>query len=130
MFSNPYLFIVIKSIHLLTVTLTITGFIVRGIWMMQGSPLLEMRAVRTFPHVNDTLLLASALWTAAMVGQYPFVNGWLTAKVIGAIAYILLGAVALTYGPTRQIRVLAFIGSLLCFAYVATVAITKNPLLF
>ena len=98
--------------------------------MMQGSPLLEMRAVRTFPHVNDTLLLASALWTAAMVGQYPFVNGWLTAKVIGAIAYILLGAVALTYGPTRQIRVLAFIGSLLCFAYVATVAITKNPLLF
>jgi uncharacterized membrane protein SirB2 len=130
MFSNPYLFIVIKSIHLLTVTLTITGFIVRGIWMMQGSPLLEMRAVRTFPHVNDTLLLASALWTAAMVGQYPFVNGWLTAKVIGAIAYILLGAVALNYCPTTQIRVLAFIGSLLCFAYVATVAITKNPLLF
>jgi uncharacterized membrane protein SirB2 len=130
MFSNPYLFLVIKSIHLLTVALTITGFVVRGIWMIQGSPLLEMRAVRTFPHVNDTLLLISALWTAAMVGQYPFVNGWLTAKVIGAVAYILLGAVALTYGPTRQIRVLAFIGSLLCFAYVVTVAITKNPLLF
>jgi uncharacterized membrane protein SirB2 len=130
MFSNPYLFLVIKSIHLLTVTLTIIGFVIRGIWMIQGSPLLEMRAVRTFPHVNDTLLLISALWTAAMVGQYPFVNGWLTAKVIGAVAYILLGAVALTYGPTRQIRVLAFIGSLLCFAYVVTVAITKNPLLF
>jgi uncharacterized membrane protein SirB2 len=130
MFSNPYLFLVIKSVHVLTVVLTITGFIIRGIWMIQGSPLLEMRAVRTFPHVNDTLLLISALWTAAMVGQYPFINGWLTAKVIGAIAYILLGAVALTYGPTRQIRVLAFIGSLLCFAYVATVAITKNPLLF
>jgi uncharacterized membrane protein SirB2 len=130
MLSNQYLFLVIKSIHLLTVALTITGFIIRGIWMIQGSPLLEMRAVRTFPHVNDTLLLISALWTAAMVGQYPFVNGWLTAKVIGAVAYILLGAVALTYGPTRQIRVLAFIGSLLCFAYVVTVAITKNPLLF
>ena len=130
MFSNPYLFLVIKSVHVLTVVLTITGFIIRGIWMIQGSPLLEMRAVRTFPHVNDTLLLISALWTAAMVGQYPFINGWLTAKVIGAIAYILLGAVALTYGPTRQIRVLAFIGSLLCFAYVATVAITNNPLLF
>jgi len=65
-----------------------------------------------------------------MVGQYPFVNGWLTAKVIGAIAYILLGAVALTYGQTRRIRVLAFLGALLCFAYVVTVAITKNPLLF
>ncbi|TDJ41601.1 MAG: regulator SirB [Gammaproteobacteria bacterium] len=124
------MFLVVKSIHLLTVALTITGFIIRGTWMIQASPLLEMRAVRTFPHVNDTLLLISALWTAAMVGQYPFINGWLTAKVIGAIAYILLGAVALTYGPTRQIRVLAFIGSLLCFTYVVTVAITKNPLLF
>jgi len=130
MSSSPYLFLVVKSIHLLTVALTITGFIIRGTWMIQASPLLEMRAVRTFPHVNDTLLLISALWTAAMVGQYPFINGWLTAKVIGAIAYILLGAVALTYGPTRQIRVLAFIGSLLCFTYVVTVAITKNPLLF
>ena len=98
--------------------------------MIQGSPLLETRAVRTFPHVNDTLLLASALWTAAMLGQYPFVNAWLTAKVVGAIAYILLGAVALTYGPTRQIRVLSFLGSLLCFAYVVAVAVTKNPLLF
>ena len=130
MFSNPYLFIIIRSIHLITVTLTITGFILRGIWMIQGSPLLETRAVRTFPHVNDTLLLASALWTAAMLGQYPFVNAWLTAKVVGAIAYILLGAVALTYGPTRQIRVLSFLGSLLCFAYVVAVAVTKNPLLF
>ena len=130
MFSNPYLFIIIRSIHLITVTLTITGFILRGIWMIQGSPLLETRAARTFPHVNDTLLLASALWTAALLGQYPFVNAWLTAKVIGLLAYILLGAVALTYGPTRRIRLFAFAGSLLSFAYVVAVAITKNPLPF
>ena len=130
MSGNPQLFFWIKSIHLLTVFLTISGFIVRGIWMLQDSPLLNTRAVRTFPHVNDTVLLASALWTAALLGQYPFVVPWLTAKVIGLIAYILLGAVALTYGPTRRIRVLAFIAALLCFAYVVAVAISKNPLLF
>ena len=130
MFTDPQYFNIAKSIHLLTIALTILGFIVRGIWMIQGSPLLETRAARTFPHVNDTLLLASALWTAALLGQYPFVTPWLTAKVIGLIAYILLGAVALTYGPTRRIRVLAFIAALLCFAYVVAVAITKNPLLF
>jgi len=127
MSGNPQLFFWIKSIHLITVALTITGFIVRGIWMLQDSPYLNSRAVRTFPHVNDTLLLASALWTAAMLGQYPFVNAWLTAKVLGLIAYILLGAVALTYGPTRRIRALAFAAALMSFAYVVTVAITKNP---
>jgi uncharacterized membrane protein SirB2 len=130
MLSDPQLFAISKSIHLFTVGLTILGFLVRGAWMIQGSPLLETRAARTFPHVNDTLLLASALWTAALIGQYPFVVPWLTAKVIGLIAYILLGAVALTYGPTRRIRVLAFLAALLCFAYVVAVAITKNPLLF
>jgi uncharacterized membrane protein SirB2 len=130
MFSDPQLFGIAKSIHLLTVALTILGFLIRGLWMIQGSPLLETRAVRTFPHVNDTLLLASALWTAALIGQYPFANAWLTAKVVGLIAYILLGAVALTYGPTRRIRILAFAGALLCFAYVVAVATTKNPLLF
>jgi uncharacterized membrane protein SirB2 len=130
MHADPNIFIIAKSIHVLTVVLTIVGFVVRGTWMIQGSPLLETRAARTFPHVNDTLLLASALWTAALLGQYPFVNAWLTAKVIGLLAYILLGAVALTYGPTRRIRLFAFAGSLLSFAYVVAVAITKNPLPF
>ena len=129
MLNNLQLFIAIKHIHLLTVTLTISGFIVRGIWMLQDSPRLNTRAARTFPHVNDTVLLISALWAAAMLGQYPFLVPWLTAKVLGLLAYILLGAVALTYGPTRRIRTLAFVAALLSFAYVVTVAITKNPLL-
>ena len=112
-----------------TVLLTIISFVVRGIWMITGSPLLNTHAARTFPHVNDTLLLVSAISTAAVLGQYPFVNAWLTAKVLGLIAYILLGAVALTYGPTRKIRITAYIGALLSFTYVVYVAFTKNYLL-
>ncbi len=121
------LFYPVKFIHQTTVTLTIIGFVIRGFWMMRGSPLLNTRAARTFPHVNDTLLLISAVSTAALLGQYPFVNSWLTAKVLGLLAYILLGAVALTYGPTRGIRISAYIGALLSFAYVVYVAFTKNP---
>jgi len=123
------LFSILKFIHMTTVTLTIIGFVIRGIWMMRESPLLNTRAVRTFPHVNDTLLLISAIAAAALLGQYPFVNAWLTAKVLGLIAYILLGAVALTYGPTRGIRISAYVGAILSFTYVVHVAFTKNPLI-
>ena len=123
------LFPIFKFIHKTTVVLTIISFTIRGIWMMRGSPLLNTRAARTFPHVNDTLLLVSALSSAAILGQYPFVNDWLTAKVLGLLAYILLGAVALTYGPTRNIRIAAYIGAILSFTYVVHVAFTKNPMI-
>jgi len=129
--SDPQLlFSIFKTVHMLTVLVTITGFVTRGIWMMRGSPLLNTRASRIAPHVNDTLLLISAVATAALSGQYPFVDTWLTAKMLGLIAYILLGAVALTYGPTRRVRVSAWIAALLSFIYVVYVALTKNPLIF
>ena len=128
MADDNLLFNLAKGIHLTTIAITIMGFIARGIWMVTESPLRNAKVVRILPHVNDTILLISAIWTAALIGQYPFVDGWLTAKILGAVAYILLGAVALTYGPTRQIRIYAFIAALICFGYVVSVALTKNPL--
>ncbi|MDH3977654.1 MAG: SirB2 family protein [Gammaproteobacteria bacterium] len=125
----PDWFTVLKSTHMIAVALTISGFVLRGFWMMRGSALLNTRLARTLPHINDTVLLVSALSTAAILGQYPFVDAWLTAKVLGLVAYILFGAVALTYGKTRQIRIFAFAAAVTSFAYVVSVAFTKNPLI-
>ncbi len=128
--EDTTLFTLLKAIHMMTLIVTLVGFITRAYWMLNKSPLLQARIVKTLPHINDTLLLLSALGAAALIGQYPFVNAWLTAKVLGAVAYILLGAVALHYGPTLQIRLAAFVGALLSFGYVVAVAATKNPLIF
>ncbi|MDP6435823.1 MAG: SirB2 family protein [Gammaproteobacteria bacterium] len=125
---DAQLFIIVRTVHLITITVTICGFVLRGIWMLKGSPLLKALPVRILPHVNDTILLISAVWTATFVEQYPLVNGWLTAKMLGLLAYIVLGAIALSYGRTRQIRIRAFVGALLCFSYVVLVAATRNPL--
>jgi uncharacterized membrane protein SirB2 len=126
--DNVTLYTIMKSIHLTTLVITISGFMLRGFWMMRESPLLQNKVVKTIPHYNDTILLISAVWTGALIGQYPFVNAWLTAKILGALAYIILGGIALTYGPSKRIRISAFIGALCCFAYVVSVAATKNPL--
>jgi uncharacterized membrane protein SirB2 len=58
------------------------------------------------------------------------VHGWLTAKVLGLLAYIVLGSIALKRGRTRGQRILAFAAALLAAAYVVSVALTRDPLGF
>jgi uncharacterized membrane protein SirB2 len=122
------LYLFVKYVHVGCVVLSLAGFAARGALMLRGSPLLQARFVRVAPHVVDTLLLASALWLAWMMQQYPFVHGWLTAKVLGLLAYIILGSIALRRGHTRAVRLAALAGALLAAGYVVAVALTKNPL--
>jgi uncharacterized membrane protein SirB2 len=95
--------------------------------LLAGSPLLERKFVRIAPHVVDTLLLASAIWLTLILRQYPFVNGWLTAKVIGLVAYIALGAIALRRGRTKGVRVAAFVAASMTALYIVSVALTHDP---
>lgn len=120
----------IKSLHLATIALTLALFVLRGTWMMTGSPRLQARWVRIVPHVNDTLLLSSGIALAVLVQQYPLVHGWLTAKFFALIAYILLGTIALKRGKTKAQRVAAWIAALLVFGYMVAVAMAHDPFPF
>jgi uncharacterized membrane protein SirB2 len=115
----------LKFLHVSCVALTGTGFALRGIWMLRNSPMLARRWVRVLPHVVDTALLASAIALAVATGQYPLAQSWLTAKVLGLLAYVILGAIALRRGRTLGIRITAFSGALAAFAYIVAVALTK-----
>ncbi|MDX5445256.1 MAG: SirB2 family protein [Zoogloeaceae bacterium] len=117
----------IKHLHMLLAVVSILGFLLRGVWMMSGSALLEKRLVRVLPHVVDTLLLLSAIALAVMIAQYPFVAGWVTAKVLGLVVYIALGMIALRRGRTKGIRIAAFFAAIVVFAWIASVAVSKNP---
>jgi uncharacterized membrane protein SirB2 len=118
----------LKSVHVSCAVLSLSGFVLRGVWMLQDSPMLARRWVRIAPHVVDTVLLASAIGLTVAIDQYPLQQNWLTAKVIGLVAYIVLGTVALKRGRTRKIRAAAFCGALLVFAYIVAVAVTKSVL--
>jgi uncharacterized membrane protein SirB2 len=120
---------IIKLIHVTTAFISITGFTVRGIWMLRDSPRLQQKWVKVLPHVNDTVLLVSAIVLAIQLQQIPFVDGWLTAKVLGLLAYIGLGMVALRFGKTKRVKALAFFSAITVFVYIVLVAVTKNPLL-
>ena len=118
----------LKYLHVSCVALSGAGFVLRGRWMLRDSPLLARRWVRIAPHVVDTVLLASAIALCVLIGQYPLQQNWLTAKVLGLVAYVVLGTIALKRGRTRGTRIAAFCGALLVFAYIVAVAMSKSAL--
>ena len=123
-------YISLKVAHVSCVAISYALFVVRGVWMMRGSALLQRRWVRIVPHAVDTVLLASAIALAIMLHQYPLANGWLTAKVAGLLVYIGLGMIALKRGKTRRTRIAAWLVAQAVFFYIVAVAITRSPLPF
>jgi uncharacterized membrane protein SirB2 len=119
--------LLVKWVHVGAATLSIAGFVARGALMRAGSPLLEARLARVAPHVVDTLLLASAIWLAWRLGAYPFVHGWLTAKLLGLVVYVVLGSLALKRGRSRRVRAAALAAALATFGYIVSVAVTRDP---
>lgn len=117
----------LRLIHIGCAVISGLGFFARGLLMMSASPLLGARWMRAVPHVIDTALLGAAVGLVVLTGQYPFVVGWVTAKVVALLAHIGLGMFALRRGRTMRIRVACWLAAMAAFGYILSVALTKNP---
>lgn len=121
----------IKNLHLLTVIVTISMFVLRFFWLRTGSAMLSRRWVRILPHANDTLLLLTGISLVMITHFYPFTpqGSWLTEKLLGVIIYIALGFVALSRRPrTDRTRWIAFLVALIALVMVIKLALNKMPL--
>lgn len=104
-------------------------FVLRGLWRFGALPAKDGRWVRVAPHVVDTLLLATAVMLASHLAPYPASHGFLAAKVIGVVVYILLGMTAFRWGRTQRQRIAAWFVAHAVFLYIVGVAVTKSPTL-
>ena len=120
----------VKTIHQGAVALSLTGFFARGLGSLQGAAWVRGRLAKSLPHVVDSVLLLSALTLAWMLRLNPAEAPWLMAKIIGLLLYIGLGLVALKPGRPLRVRATAWAAALLTFVWIASVAMTKNPLGF
>lgn len=105
------------------VVASIALFLVRGALTLAAVPWRASRVLRIAPHLLDTVLLASGIALTTAIGQYPFVNGWLTAKLVGLIVYIVLGSLALRYARTPALRAVTFAAALVAVGYVVATAL-------
>lgn len=116
-------------IHVSSVILSYSLFLLRGAWLIRDSTNLRQRWVKILPHIIDTVLLTSAIFLAMTIQQNPLQDSWLTAKVAGLLLYIALGMVAMRFGKTRRTKIIAWVAAQCVFIYIVLVAITKSPVL-
>lgn len=121
-------YLLLKTLHISCAATSYTLFLLRGIWLLKGSPLMRQRWVKIAPHLVDTVLLSSAIALAYLLGVSPLSDNWLAAKLIALLLYIALGFVALKYARTRSTRLIAWLAAQAVFGYIVLVAIHHNPL--
>jgi uncharacterized membrane protein SirB2 len=116
----------IKLIHMSTAFISISLFILRGVWVYRGSLMMSKKWVKILPHVNDTVLLITAIFLAIGLNQYPFTHDWLTAKLIALFFYIVFGMFALKCAKEKKNKMVFFILALLTFSYIVGTALTRS----
>lgn len=120
--------LILKALHVSCAALSYSLFFARGIWRFNHPGMLHRRWVKIVPHVVDTVLLASALSLAIMLGISPLAAPWLLAKILALLVYIVLGTIALKIGKTSQIRLSAWLAAQLVFGYIVVTAISHDPI--
>jgi uncharacterized membrane protein SirB2 len=119
----------LKSCHVALAYLTLAGFVVRGLLSIANSQLLTAKWLRIAPHVVDTLLLAFGIALAVMLSLSPFANDWLMAKLVGLVAYIGFGVVAMR-ARSRPVKIFAFVAAIASVGYIFAVAYSKQVMPF
>ncbi|MBB1319228.1 SirB2 family protein [Shewanella sp. SR43-4] len=102
----------VKHTHMMFIAMSVIFFIVRFVLHLRKSPIMEKKFVKVAPHVIDTFLLLSGFTLCFMIKQYPFVDPWMTEKIICVAAYIALGVMALKSNRNKLFKFFAFIGAI------------------
>lgn len=123
------LYSAIKTTHIAAVLVSGGLFAARAIAANVFGATWTMRpALRYASYATDTVLLVAALMLTTIIRQYPFVNAWLTVKVLLLVVYIVLGSFALKRGRGRGARIAFSVAAIAVFLFILSVARSHDPL--
>lgn len=119
----------IRTVHIWAVTASGLLFALRGgAFNLLGANWPKTLAVRLLSWTIDTTLLTAALMLMTVVRQYPFVDSWLTVKVVLLVFYIGLGSMVFAAARPRRTRIGFWIAALVVFGFMVSVARAHDPL--
>jgi uncharacterized membrane protein SirB2 len=121
-------YVEIKWVHVASVIASGVLFALRGTGVLAGARWPMWAPLRYLTYTIDTVLLTAALMLATMLRQYPFVHGWLTAKVVLLVVYIVLGTFALKRSRSQHIRLLCFVSAIAVYLFIVSIARAHHPM--
>ena len=81
-------------------------------------------------HIVDTVLIVSAVTLMILIQQYPFVDAWVTEKLLALLMYIFMVTLALKLAKTKSMRFIGLIGAISWIAFAGIAAVSKQAILF
>lgn len=121
-------YVEIRTIHIGAVIASGSLFLLRTVgYNLLGARWPTSLPVRILTWTVDTTLLTAALMLMTIVQQFPFVDSWLTMKVMLLVIYIVIGWYAFR-ASSRAARLLSTGAALAIYGFIVTVARTHNPL--
>ena len=117
----------IKIVHVAAVLTSGALFAIRGGALHLGATWPMAAPLRYLSYAIDTVLLTAALMLSTILHQYPFVHGWLTAKVTLLVVYVVLGTMALKRARTRAARAWYFVAAVAVYLTIVSIARAHSP---
>lgn len=84
------------------------------------------KLLKVLPHINDAILLSTAITMLYLVRLNPFAVPWLQAKIVSLLIYIVLGAICIRSMPRSRRQAMSFVAAISVFSYIVFVAMTKQ----
>lgn len=120
----------IKHVHIAMAIASVALFALRGAGVLAGQRWPHWMGLRWASYAIDTTLLTAALMLLTILPWAMFANGWLAAKIVLLVLYIVLGVFTLRRGRTRAVRAACYLAALATFAMIFTIARAHHPLGF
>jgi uncharacterized membrane protein SirB2 len=118
----------IKQFHIFIALLSGSLFALRGGFALAGARWPRALPVKWLSYAIDTTLLTVALMLLTILPWAMFANGWLLAKLVLIVAYVVLGVLAMRPHRPRRDRALCYAAALLVFASIYGIARAHHPL--
>jgi len=121
--------IILKHTHLTALLISFLLFFVRGYLMMRESNTSNHRVFLIAPHIVNLILIGTGIGLAVVMHFNPANQPWLAVKLVALVLYIILGVLTFKH-PILKIRKILWLSALIVFAFIVSVALSKNPLGF
>lgn len=120
---------ILKHTHLTALAISFLLFFIRGYLMMRESNVSKHRAFLIAPHIVNLFLIGSGIALAVVMHFNPTNQPWLAVKLVALVIYIALGILTFKH-PSLKVRKILWLSALVVFAFIVSVAQSKNPLGF